>query len=94
MKYLLVLFLLVGCSTRRTGIVHDYVISEAIKGCSNNGGLHYIVTDQHIDTTIHTKPGTERIVFRCQDGTTIEYSSGVMYHFISEMQLEETLETK
>ncbi len=75
-------------------IIHDYVFHNAINMCSEHGGFHYILQINDISKK-ENYPCKETIKIRCQDGSLLNFDSGIGYCFIGELQLEETLnETK
>lgn len=92
MKYLLCL-LLTGCTTTvvRTGIIHDYIFIAGQKICNSHEGLHYIVQETTLEPGPDDKPCNEITKFRCQDGSLHNFTTGIGYCFISEMQLNDTL---
>jgi hypothetical protein len=103
MRYLLLLVLLIGCSSypvKRTAIVHDYIFTNAQKTCANHGGLHYIVVSETIESDSSGRfddgskdyPCRSIHGFRCQDQTLFKFNDGVAYCFISESQYEETMQ--
>lgn len=90
-------FCLTGCQypKKRIGIVHDYMIENAVRLCSLHGGLHYIVTDTSVlASSNHEYPCTDIYVVRCQDGSAIKQDTGIEWCFISESQIRESLEQK
>lgn len=102
-RILIIIFCLlsISCSKypiQRIGKVHDYEINGAKKSCENHGGLHYIVDIETLskETTgtmdFNDYPCSDRLKFRCQDDTLINFDTGIGYCFISEIQLQETLE--
>lgn len=91
---------LFGCNNKRqhVGIVHDYVINNAIKACDNNGGLHHIVQkmDIYADKSnslvdFNDYPCSEVFYFTCQDQTVFKFKDGIAFCFIPESQIQETI---
>jgi hypothetical protein len=95
-KLMFLVLLMAGCSTsqKQVSITHDYVFDHAKRGCSTHSGLHYIVSIREIfePGERETYPCTDRYKFRCQDGTLLDFDSGIAYCFIGEMQIEESLQ--
>jgi hypothetical protein len=83
-------------SYKRVGIIHDYVFTNAENICKTHNGLHYVVQVTDIEEVGSDKnyPCSEKTQFRCQDGTLHTFETGVGYCFISEMQLDDTLNNK
>jgi len=76
------------------GMVHDYIFTNATRGCEQHSGLHYIVSVSTIFSKgdkNHPYPCRDYYKFRCQDGTLLDFDDGVGYCFISEEQLQESL---
>lgn len=100
MKYLIPLFLiLTGCLQKETyiGIVHYYIIDNAIKICKNNGGLHYIVAKEIITAkdgnygNNGSYPCSDTYKIRCQDDSLHDFDDGAVFCFISRSQIKESL---
>ena len=83
-------------SYKRVGIIHDYIFINAEKTCKVHDGLHYVVQVTDIEEVGSDKnyPCSEKTQFRCQDGTLHTFETGVKFCFISEMQLDDTLNNK
>lgn len=93
---------LIGCSSypvKRVGIIHDYVFTNANRACKDHDGLHYIVVSETIEAKSTERyghsddyPCSSVHGFRCQDGTLHKFYDGIGYCFISESQLDETMQ--
>jgi hypothetical protein len=99
MKKLLVYagLFLSGCSkypVQNVAIVHDYIVVEGERECSNHSGLHYVVSITTIYGNGDDYPCSDLFRFRCQDGTLIPFNSGATHCFISQGQLDDTLKGK
>jgi len=86
----------VKTSYKRVSIMHNYIFTNAEETCKTHRGLHYIVQVTDIEEVGADKdyPCSEKTQFRCQDGTLHTFETGVKYCFISEMQLDDTLNNK
>lgn len=102
----LFLLLLVGCTNEypkvQIGITHAHIFKQAEKLCKSHGGTHYIVTireiyseySDHQDENFGYKdyPCNVRFKVRCEDQVLLEANDEVIYCFINQLQLEETLD--
>lgn len=82
---------LLGCSatTKRVGIVHDYMLENGKVLCKFHEGLHYIITNTTLK--IKTNKCSALYLVRCQDGKLFEEDTEVTWCGISEMQIQESL---
>ena len=83
----------------RLAIVHDYMFENALELCKDHKGFHYMVHESKI-LAKETKgydsdyPCEERTLIRCQDGSLQRFETGVAHCFISESQIDDTLNNK
>lgn len=73
------------------GIVHDYIIKEAIKSCGGEDNFHFIVEVSETMLDGDKYPCSGKYIFGCQDGRKITFNDGAAYCFISESQIQDSL---
>lgn len=84
----------IGYTSKRRGIIHDYIIRNSIEACENEEGLHYIVDNSIIFNQFFGDdyPCSSKYIARCQSGKDINIDSHTGYCFIGEAQLNESIE--
>ena len=89
MKLILLLLLLVSCSSQKyqLGVTHSIIYQSAEIACNAHDGLRYIASYKKPD--VEENPCIGFFKFRCEDDTLINYTSTVFTCIVDQKQLEE-----